>query len=98
MEVIFDPRAKKFIQSLSDKDVAKVFEYIDLFEEFGFHLDQRYLKKIRNSIWELRPGRIRLFIYKGVGKHVLVHAVIKKTQKLTHKDIKVIESRIRQYL
>ena len=69
-----------------------------MFEEYGFGLDQRYLKKIKASVWELRPGRVRLFIYKGTGKLVVVHAVHKKTQKIPKKELKTIDSRIKQYL
>ena len=97
MKLKFDPRAEKSIKKFSDKDVAKVLEYIDLFEEFGFSLDQRYLKKIRDSVWELRPKRIRLFIYKGAKSNVLVHVAYKKSQKTSNKDLKIIESRIKQY-
>lgn len=98
MKLIFDPRAKKFIKSLSDKDIAKVLEYVDLFEEYGYSLDQRYLRKIKGSVWELRPGRVRLFIYKGTKKQIIVHAIYKKTQRLAKKEFKTIDSRIRQYL
>ena len=41
MKIPFDPRAKKFVEKLSNKDIAKVFEYLDLFEEYGFGLDQK---------------------------------------------------------
>ncbi len=98
MKLIIDPRVEKFIKSLSDKHIAKVLEYIDLFENFGFNLEQRYLKKIKGSIWELRPGRVRLFIHKGTRKQILVHAIYKKTQKIAKKEFKVINSRIKQYL
>ena len=97
MKLIFDPMAEKFIKSLSDKDVAKVLEYIDLFEDYGFGLDQRYLKKVKGSIWELRPKRIRLFIFKGTKKHIIIHVNYKKTQKIARKDLKIIDARIKQY-
>jgi len=98
MKLIFDPRAEKFIKSLSDKDIAKVLEYIDLFEDYGFGLDQRYLKKVKGSIWELRPKRIRLFIFKGTKKKIIIHASYKKSQKIAKKDLETIEARIKQYI
>lgn len=98
MKLIFDPRAKKFLKGLSDKDIAKVLEYIDLFEDYGYRLDQRYLKKVKGPIWELRPRRIRLFIFKGIKKLVIIHANYKKSQKISRKDLKIIDARVKQYL
>lgn len=98
MKLTFDPRAKKIIKRFLNKDIAKALEYIDLFEEYGYGLDQRYLKKVKGSIWELRPKRIRLFIYKGRKNNILVHANYKKSQKIAKKDLKILESRIKQYL
>lgn len=63
MLLLIDPRVKKFIKSRTDKQISKVLEYFDLFKEYGFLLDTRYLKKIKEKVWELRPGNIRIFIY-----------------------------------
>jgi mRNA-degrading endonuclease RelE of RelBE toxin-antitoxin system len=93
----FDPRAEKFIEKLSGKDLGKALEYIDLFEEFGFNLEQRYLKKVLGPVWELRPGRVRLFVYVKSRIPVVVHATFKKSRRITNRDIKTIESRIKQY-
>jgi len=97
MRLIFDPRVEKFLKGLSDKDIAKVLEYIDLFEDYGYSLDQRYLKKVKGPIWELRPRRVRLFIFTGAEKPVIVHANYKKSQKISRKDLKIIDTRIKQY-
>jgi phage-related protein len=98
MEVIYDPRVDKFIKKLIDRESAKVTEYVDLFEKNGFSLDQNYLKKVKGSIWELRPGRIRLFLYMKNQQPIAVHIIHKKTQKLPLKEMKVIEERIKQYI
>lgn len=53
MKVTVDRRVRKFLDKLDKQDRAKAFGYIELFEDYGFTLDERYLKKIKNNIWEL---------------------------------------------
>jgi len=98
MKVIYDPRVVKFLDRLSRKDKSKVREYILFFEEYGFNLDTRYLKKVLKDVWELRPGRVRLFLYLSKNQLVAVHANYKKSRKITEKDLKIIKDRIRQYI
>jgi len=98
MKLIFDPRAEKFLDKIRDKERTKVFEYILLFEEYGFTLENRYLKKVTKDIWELRPKNIRLFFVKRVENYIIVHAMYKKSQKITKKTLKLLEKRIKGYL
>ncbi|OGM15909.1 hypothetical protein A2V56_04805 [Candidatus Woesebacteria bacterium RBG_19FT_COMBO_42_9] len=98
MKLIFDPRAEKFLDKIRDKERTKVFEYILLFEEYGFELDNRYLKKVTKNIWELRPKNIRLFFIKRATNYLIVHAMYKKSQKITKKTLKLLEKRIKSYL
>ena len=49
-------KAKKFIDSLDKVRKARIDRIYFLFEEYGYFLPQKYLKKLRNGIWELRPG------------------------------------------
>lgn len=98
MKVIYDPRVVKFLDRLNQRDRCKVREYILLFEEYGFNLDTRYLKKVSKTVWELRPSRIRLFLYISKSQPVTVHANYKKSQKIAKKDLNIIKDRIRQYI
>ena len=98
MLLLIDPRVKKFIENCTQKEISKILEYFDLFKEYGFLLDIRYLKKIRGRVWELRPGNIRVFIYEKNNNGIIIHANFKKSQKTTNKDLKVINSRIKQYI
>lgn len=50
MHLITDHRVRKFLHKINKRDSAKVVEYIELFEKYGFQLNQRYLKKISGSV------------------------------------------------
>lgn len=97
MKVEIDHRVIKFLKKLNPKDRAKTFEYIELFEEYGFDLDPNYLKKVHGSIWELRPKNVRLYLFIKSVNQIIIHAIIKKSQKITKKDIAVIISRMKEY-
>ena len=98
MLLLIDPRVKKFIEHCTEKQISKILEYFDLFKEYGFLLDIRYLNKIRGRVWELRPGDIRVFIYEKNNSGIIIHANFKKSKKTTKKDLKVISSRMKQYI
>lgn len=97
MKLTFDPRAEKFLDKLSYKERTKVFEYVLLFEEHGFDLDTRYLRKVTKDIWELRPKNIRLFFINRMTNYIIVHAAYKKSQKITKKTQKLLEKRVKEY-
>ena len=98
MNLVYDPRVVKFLDKLGNRDKSKIREYILLFEEHGFRLDTRYLKKIIKDVWEVRPGRVRLFLYVRNDRIIVVHANYKKSQKIVLKDLKLIEDRVKQYI
>ena len=97
-EISIDPRAAKALNKLSVKDQAKIREYTELFKEYGFRLSSKYLKKINKHIWELRPDKWRLFILVASPKHIIIHLMYKKSQKITQKTKKIIEQRTKEYL
>jgi len=94
MKLIVDERAKKFLDKLDKKSSSKVLVYIKIFESYGFNLPTNYLKKIKHEIWELRPGRLRIFLYIKADNAVAVHAIFKKTQKISNQDWETINQRI----
>ena len=95
MKVVFDERAKKFLDKLGEQNSSRALGYFKLLEKYGFTLPDKYLKKIGYNIWELRPGRLRLFLYIKTDKAILVHAIVKKSQKIQKKDFETIEQRIK---
>lgn len=64
MEIIVDKRAQKFVGNQTSSDQAKILRYLDLFKQYGFKLTVKYLKKIDQAIWELRPSDTRVFLGK----------------------------------
>lgn len=97
MRLIVDSRVKEFILGLQSQDCARVARYIELFEELGFHLPPKYLKKVANNVWELRPGRIRVFVYNRGDRVIAIHGTAKSAQKIRRKDLNTIRSRIKQW-
>lgn len=98
MEIIFyenekglEP-AKRFIESLSNKDKAKVIHVIEKFSAMGNALRRPSSAYLRDDILELRITgqdnqlRILYFFFSG-DKAVLSHGFVKKTMKVPDKEI-----------
>ena len=88
-----------FLNVIPRKARAKCISYIDLLEEFGYHLPRAFIAKVRGDLWELRPewggNEYRfLCVRLSKGKIVVLHAVTKKTQKLRPRDIVLAEARM----
>lgn len=88
---------KKFIAKQEKKHRAAIDRILDLFDGYGTYLPNKYLKKISKTIWELRPGEIRLLlgIIGNIG--IVVHGLKKKTNKLPRRDIKLAEQRFKRW-
>lgn len=98
MKVVIDLRVARFLDKLTAKDAQRAFRYIQLFEEYGFKLDQRYLKKVIRTVWELRPGKVRLYLFVKTNQQVVIHAIIKKSPKIRQEDIRLIIQRAKEYI
>jgi len=95
---------EEFLNSLSNKQVEKVFFVLDLVENLNI-VPRRFFKKLEstNDIWEVRiqyGGNIfrLLGFFDGAKLVVLNHAFTKKTQKTPKKEIKIAEQRKKDYL
>lgn len=98
MRIIQDPRVEQELNKLAPGDQSKVKEYVELFKEFGFGLTAKYLKKINRHVWELRPGKWRLFLLQLNPDFIIIYFMRKQSQKITKKTIKIIEHRTKEYL
>jgi len=98
IKVTADRRVEKFLEDLSEADKAKINRTIQFFEEKGFLLETKYLKKLVSKIWELRAGRVRLLFGLVGDQGVVVNGFIKKTQKTPLQEIKLAEKRLAEYL
>lgn len=91
---------KEFIDRYDHRTRAKLLAVIEYLEHYGFHLETKYLHRMRGTktLWELRiayaGNQYRIFLAKIGDKEIaLLHAIVKKTQKVPRKEIDVAEKR-----
>jgi|SRR3989344_3388904 len=80
----------KFIDSLNSNLRGEVLKATDLLEDRGHNIWMPYSKKIAKNIYELRiisTQSIRIFYAFKNNEIFLLHAINKKSQKLSKKDI-----------
>ena len=94
---------ENFLESLSNKQVEKVFFVLELIETIDI-IPRKFFKKLEatDNIWEVRVqygnNIFRLFgFFDGNDLVVLNHAFTKKTQKVPNKEIKIAEQRKKDY-
>jgi phage-related protein len=92
-----------YLDTLSQKQVEKVFFVLDLIEQFKI-VPRKFLKKLEatDDIWETRIQHgnniFRLLgFFDGDELVILNHAFTKKTQKTPQKEIKKAEQRKNDY-
>lgn len=98
MDVLFYPQVRKFVDKLSERERLKVNEYIELFREYTFTLEAKYLKKVGQRLWELRPGSIRLFFVIVEPNCIIIYAMRKKSQKITRQTMVTLKQKMKKYL
>ncbi len=93
----------KFIEKLTDEKLkTKLRVRIGLLEDKGIYLSEPNAEKLTNTdMWELKVKHKRneyriLYFFSGV-KVILVHAFMKKTQKVPRREIKLAEKRKRDW-
>ena len=95
---VFDNSIEKFISSLGKKTGPKVVRTIGLLEEYGPKLGMPHSRKVRDNIFELRVRGIQevriLYIFHK-GSAVLLHAFLKKSQKIPQKELRVALQRVK---
>jgi len=86
----------KFIINLDKKIQGEVLKALDLLEEKNFNIRMPYSRKIVKNVYELRiisTQNIRIFYTFHNNEIFLLHAINKKSQKLSQKDITKMVSR-----
>jgi phage-related protein len=79
-----------FIESLTEKEIAKVIRTIELLEEFGNKLGMPHSRHMDDGLLELRvrgKREIRIFYCFNKNKVILLHACVKKTQTTPEKEL-----------
>ncbi len=92
-----------FLDSLTEKQVEKVFFVLDLIETIDI-VPRKFFKKLNSTddIWEVRVQYANnifrlLGFYDNDELIILNHAFVKKTQKIPKKEIKIAEQRKKDY-
>lgn len=95
MQVILLDSVENFLESLTEKEIAKAIKTIELLEAFGNKLGMPHSKYLDDGILELRmrgTREIRIFYCFNKNKAYLLHAFIKKAQKTPEKELSVARS------
>jgi len=91
MEIqVFDSSMERFISKLDKPAIAKILRTIDLLEKFGHNLGLPHSKKVSASLFELRihsAQNVRILYTFHKSKIFLLHAFIKKSQKIPQREL-----------
>jgi phage-related protein len=98
-----DPRGKSpvldFINNLPAQDRAKIDRAIRLLIEFGTELGMPHARPLRDRIWELRPGGIRLIYFTYINhQFVILHGFRKTTSRTPASEIETAIRRMNEIL
>jgi len=86
-----------FIDSLNEPTQTKVLHVIDQLELYGSGLCFPLCKKVSKNLKELRISgkqNVRIIYTFQNGRYFLLHAFIKKSQKLPRKEVKTALARL----
>lgn len=93
MKIYYLLEVRNYINALSIQDKTRLRRIRNLFETYGLQIGSKYIKKITGTIWELRAGKIRLFLCLREDYAYGVHVIYKKSQKLPLDDIRLAVKR-----
>jgi Phage-related protein len=87
-EVLNELRDKAITNKDARIQYEKILVYIRALRTYGTRLGEPKVKHIRDSLWELRPLKHRVFFFHWQGNQlVFLHHFVKKTQKTPRKEI-----------
>lgn len=61
-----------------------------------YTVSNKIFKKIKKNLWEIRVDNIRIFVSLFKAEMVILHIIIKKTNKIPKKEIEIAISRTKQ--
>jgi phage-related protein len=93
---------EQWLDSLDDKERARVFRHFDLLAEHGTTLSMPYARHLRAKLFELRvPASrmdFRVLYFAASGRQfILLHAFAKQTGKTPAREIDAAERRMADY-
>jgi phage-related protein len=103
MDATGNEPVKDFILEQPDGAIAEILHVFKLLRKFNIKLGMPYVRKIdKSGVWELRIKhssdlyRIFYFAYTGQ-KFVLLHAILKKRDRIPKSDIELAIKRMNDY-
>ncbi len=92
----------EYLSDLSTKNdkssrikLNKIRDYVKLLSTHGLSLGEPYIKHIEGDLWELRPIRDRIFFITWQNNSfILLHHFLKKSQKMSKKEIEAAKRKI----
>ncbi len=97
-----------FIKELQTKSIRdkgsriqfnKIVAYFDLLAEMGTRVGEPVTKHLDGEIWELRPLKHRfLYAYYKNNKFIILHHFIKKTKKLSKKELQHAKEKLKLFV
>ncbi len=88
-----------FINDLPAGDRARIDLVIRLLKEFGTGLGMPHARPLRDRIWELRPGGIRLLYFAYINhQFVILHVFRKTTNRTPDREIETAIRRMNELL
>ena len=97
----YSSNVEESILILPDGLLARYLHLTDLMMEFGPNLGMPHTKSIKEGLFELRikskEGIARVFYCTVINKKIFIlHAFIKKSQKIPKKELKIAISRLKE--
>lgn len=96
MQVFYHEQVKAFVKKLRKPTQPKVLRAIELLEKYGLNLTMPHTKRITNILYELRirgTQEVRIFYTFQKNSAILLHGLLKKTQKTPKREIVTAEKR-----
>ena len=87
-----------FLLSFNNSTVSKVINSLELLDELGEQIRPPRSKKIAKNIYELRivsDLHVRIFYTFYKENFWILHAFIKKSQKIPSKELKIVINRLK---
>ena len=96
MQVIIDRRVSKIIRNLDKRDILEVLRTIDLLRIYGNKIKMPISRPLGSGIFELRvltDKWFRLIYVFHSNLAIIVHIVIKKSNRLSNNDLRLSKAR-----
>lgn len=103
LDVLFyrNPNGKEpvrdWLKSLSKSDKKKIGEDIKTVQ-YGWPIGMPVVKNVEKGLWEIRSsikmGEARIIVAVKDNKVILLHGFLKKTQKISAKDLEIARRRL----